>query len=214
VLPEAAVAEVRKNLAAKLPEAAPLFEEFVRTVPLQIQRPTSHDRERASDLADAKDVPILAAAIGAGARLLVTHNVRHFGSGQGVRARQRQQSNHGARDADLVSFPPRQGDRRDAELLCELTCVIPDVPPALDPTARRPPPLRFYSQARGRPAPVKCVRHWFSSGGELAVRPTDASFRAVSLTARGRARRSCHGIAPRRLAGGTVPPAATGAVHA
>jgi predicted nucleic acid-binding protein len=85
VLPEAAVAEVRKNLAAKLPEAAPLFEEFLRAVQLQIQRPTSHDRERASDLADAKDVPILAAAIGAGARLLVTHNVRHFRSGQGVR---------------------------------------------------------------------------------------------------------------------------------
>lgn len=85
VLPEAAVAEVRRNLAAKLLEAAPLFEEFLRAVPLQIHRPTSHDRERARELADAKDVPILAAAIGAGARLLVTHNIRHFRSGQGVR---------------------------------------------------------------------------------------------------------------------------------
>lgn len=37
------------------------------------------------DLADQKDVPILAAAIGAGARLLVTHNIRHFRSGAGVR---------------------------------------------------------------------------------------------------------------------------------
>jgi len=85
VLPEAAAAEVRRNLAAKLPEAAPLFEEFLRSVPLQIHRPTSHDRERARELADTKDVPILAAAIGAGARLLVTHNVRHFRSGEGVR---------------------------------------------------------------------------------------------------------------------------------
>jgi predicted nucleic acid-binding protein len=85
VLPQVAVAEVRRNLAAKLPEAARLFEEFLRAVPLQIHRPTSHDRERARELADAKDVPILAAAIGAGARLLVTHNVRHFRSGQGVR---------------------------------------------------------------------------------------------------------------------------------
>ena len=33
VLPEAAVAEVRRNLVAKLPEAAPLFEEFLRSVP-------------------------------------------------------------------------------------------------------------------------------------------------------------------------------------
>jgi len=79
------VAEVRRNLAAKLPEAAPFFEEFLRSVPLQIHRPTSHHQERARELADAKDVPILAAAIGAGARLLVTHNVRHFRSGQGVR---------------------------------------------------------------------------------------------------------------------------------
>jgi predicted nucleic acid-binding protein len=84
VVPEAAVDEVRRNLAAKLPETAPLFEEFLRAVPLQIHRPTSHDRERARALADVKDVPILAAAIGAGARLLVTHNV-HFSSGHGVR---------------------------------------------------------------------------------------------------------------------------------
>ena len=66
VLPEAAVAEVRRNLAAKLPEAAPLFEEFLRTVPVQIRRPTPHDRERARALADPKDIPILATAIGAG----------------------------------------------------------------------------------------------------------------------------------------------------
>ena len=85
VLPETAVAEVRRNLAAKLPGAAPLFEEFLRAVSVQIHRPTAHDRERARELADAKDVPVLAAAIGAGARLLVTHNVRHFRSGQGVR---------------------------------------------------------------------------------------------------------------------------------
>jgi predicted nucleic acid-binding protein len=85
VLPEAAVDEVRRNLAAKLPEAAPLFEEFRRVVPVQIHRPTSRDRDRATQLADVKDVPILAAAMGAGAGLLVTHNIRHFRSGEGVR---------------------------------------------------------------------------------------------------------------------------------
>lgn len=78
VLPEFAVAEVRRNLGAKLAEAAPLFEEFLRSVPHRIHCPTSHDRERARELAYAKDVPILAAAIGAEAPLLVTHNVRHF----------------------------------------------------------------------------------------------------------------------------------------
>ena len=62
-----------------------LFEEFLRAVAVQIHRPTSRDRARASQLADAKDVPILAAAIGAEAPLLVTHNIRHFRSGEGVR---------------------------------------------------------------------------------------------------------------------------------
>ncbi len=85
VLPEAAVVEVRRNLSAKLPEAVPLFEEFFRAVPVQIHHPTPRDRERARELADPKDVPILAAAIGAGAPLLVTHNIRHFRSGEGVR---------------------------------------------------------------------------------------------------------------------------------
>jgi predicted nucleic acid-binding protein len=86
VLPDAAVAEVQRNLTAKLPEAAPLFEEFLRAVPAKIQRPTPRDLDRARDLVDVKDVPILAAAIGAGARILVTHNIRHFRSGEGVRA--------------------------------------------------------------------------------------------------------------------------------
>jgi hypothetical protein len=45
----------------------------------------SPPRTRARALADPKDVPILAAAIGAGTPLLVTHNVRHFRSGEGVR---------------------------------------------------------------------------------------------------------------------------------
>ncbi len=85
VLPEAAVVEVRRNLSAKLPEAVPLFEEFLPAVPVQIHHPTPRDRERARELADPKDVPILAAAIGAGGPLLVTHNIRHFRSGEGVR---------------------------------------------------------------------------------------------------------------------------------
>ena len=41
VLPEAAVGEVRRNLATKLPEAAPLLEEFLGAVPVQIQGPSN-----------------------------------------------------------------------------------------------------------------------------------------------------------------------------
>jgi hypothetical protein len=66
VLPEAAMGKVRRNLTTKLPEGAPLFEEFLGAVPVQIYRLTHHDRERARELADAKEVAILAAAIGAG----------------------------------------------------------------------------------------------------------------------------------------------------
>jgi predicted nucleic acid-binding protein len=85
VLPEVVVDEVRRNLTDKLSETLPLFEEFLRSVPVRVYRPTAQDRERARPLADQKDVPILAAAIGAGTPLLVTHNVRHFRSGEGLR---------------------------------------------------------------------------------------------------------------------------------
>ena len=85
VLPEAVVDEVRRNLTEKLPETLPLFEEFLRSVPVRVYRPTAQEQERARALADPKDVPILAAAIGAGTPLFVTHNVRHFRSGEGVR---------------------------------------------------------------------------------------------------------------------------------
>jgi predicted nucleic acid-binding protein len=85
VVPEAVVDEVRRNLTDKLPETLPLFEEFLRSVPVRVCRPTAQDQERVRALADPKDVPILAAAIGAGTPLLVTHNVRHFRSGESVR---------------------------------------------------------------------------------------------------------------------------------
>jgi predicted nucleic acid-binding protein len=64
VLPEAVIEEVRRNLSAKLSEALPLFQEFLRSVPARVYRPTAQDRERARALADPKDVPILASAIG------------------------------------------------------------------------------------------------------------------------------------------------------
>ena len=85
VLPEAVVDEARRNLTGKLSETLPLFEEFLRSVPVRVYQPTAQDQEGARNLADQKDVPILAAAIGAGTPLLATHTVRHFRSGEGVR---------------------------------------------------------------------------------------------------------------------------------
>ena len=45
VLPEAAVDEVRRNLGDKVPETLPLFEEFLRSVPVRVYRPTAQDRK-------------------------------------------------------------------------------------------------------------------------------------------------------------------------
>ena len=62
----------------------------LRSVPLLPRRPAcAQDRPRTKPPprphADTKDVPILAAAIGSGAALLVTHNIRHFTSTDSVR---------------------------------------------------------------------------------------------------------------------------------
>jgi hypothetical protein len=46
---------------------------------------SAKDEAAARPHADAKDVPILAAAIGSSAALLVTHNIRHFASTDSVR---------------------------------------------------------------------------------------------------------------------------------
>ena len=85
VLPSAAVEEVRRNLGRLLPEAIPGFERFLDAVAVRVHSPTTADVGEAAAFAHAKDVPVLAAAIGARAGILVTHNVRHFQSGTGVR---------------------------------------------------------------------------------------------------------------------------------
>jgi predicted nucleic acid-binding protein len=85
VLPAAAVDEARRNIQRKLPEALPTFEVFLSSSFVAIFRPTSRHMNRARRLSHDKDVPVMAAAIGAGADVLVTHNTKHFESGEGVR---------------------------------------------------------------------------------------------------------------------------------
>ena len=85
VVPEAAVEEVHRNLGRLLPEALPLFEQFLACPAVRVRSGSSRHVTTAKAHADAKDVPILAAAIGSGARLLVTHNVRHFRGSDAVR---------------------------------------------------------------------------------------------------------------------------------
>ena len=85
VLPAAAVEETRRNLQRKLPEALPAFEAFLASPFIETFRPTRRHLKLAHRLAHDKDVPIMAAAIGAEAEILVTHNRKHFDSGEGVR---------------------------------------------------------------------------------------------------------------------------------
>ena len=85
VLPAAAIEEVRRNLGQKLPDALPSFESFLKSLFVEVSNPTSADMRRARPLAHDKDVPIMAAALGAKATILVTHNTRHFKSGNDMR---------------------------------------------------------------------------------------------------------------------------------
>jgi hypothetical protein len=85
IVPKAAVEEVRRNLRDLLPETIPLFDQFLSCRAVQVRAGSGKDETAARTHADSKDIPILAAAIGSGAGLLVTHNTRHFASTPSVR---------------------------------------------------------------------------------------------------------------------------------
>jgi predicted nucleic acid-binding protein len=80
-----ALEEVRRNPRGLLPDAIPLFEQFLHCPAVRLCTGSASDEAAARPHADTKDVPILAAAIGGGAALLVTHNTRHFASTVSVR---------------------------------------------------------------------------------------------------------------------------------
>jgi hypothetical protein len=85
VVPKAAVDEVQRNLRRLLPDALSLFQQFLACAAVRVFAGSSRDLSAAKAHADPKDVPILAAAIGSGARLLTTHNTRHFRGCDAVR---------------------------------------------------------------------------------------------------------------------------------
>ena len=66
-VPAAAVSEVRRNVATKLPAALPLFERFLTCAAVTIVEPGPSDLARAKGGAHPKDEPILAGAYAAGA---------------------------------------------------------------------------------------------------------------------------------------------------
>ena len=85
VVPKVAVEEVRRNLRELVPDALPLFDQFLSSPAVEVRRASAKDEAAAKPHAQTKDIPILAAALGSGAALLVTHNVRHFSSTGAVR---------------------------------------------------------------------------------------------------------------------------------
>jgi len=72
------IAECRRNLIKKLPQAAPIFDEIIKRA-LEIKRnPTLGEQKKYSSMAHPKDLPILTSAIKSRADYLVTFNTKHY----------------------------------------------------------------------------------------------------------------------------------------
>ena len=68
------VAECRRNLIKKLPQAEPIFDEIIKRA-LEIKKnPTLDEQNTYRHMAHPKDLPILASAIKSGADYLVTQS--------------------------------------------------------------------------------------------------------------------------------------------
>ena len=72
------VEECRTNLARKLPEAVTPFEKIVERCVTVTSIPTQASLSRAANQAFEKDIGILASALDAGVRFLVTFNVKDY----------------------------------------------------------------------------------------------------------------------------------------
>ena len=81
VTSEQVVTEAERNLAAKMPHALPLFRLLVERALTVVPNPSADDLAPHMGRADAKDLPILVAAVQARCPWLVTFNVRHYQPG-------------------------------------------------------------------------------------------------------------------------------------
>jgi predicted nucleic acid-binding protein len=75
-----AVNEAERNLEAKLPAALAHFKLIIKAALTVVPPPPSSVIRGVSNLAHAKDAPILAAAVASNADFLATFNIRHFTS--------------------------------------------------------------------------------------------------------------------------------------
>ena len=81
IVSEQVIVEVERNLTRYLPAALPIFRQLVSRCLRITPDPTDAELAMCRDLADPKDVPILAAAVRERCPWLVTFNVRHFQPG-------------------------------------------------------------------------------------------------------------------------------------
>lgn len=79
-VPVQALDEAERNLRAKLPSALPALRTLAElcTTPIPMVSPRAAARLARAGEADPKDAPILAAALAAGCRWLVTFNLRDY----------------------------------------------------------------------------------------------------------------------------------------
>jgi hypothetical protein len=75
------ITEVERNLAAKLPKALPAFRLIVSRCLQVVPDPTPTTLETYAGMAEATDLPILAAAHQTGCPWLVSFNIRHYRPG-------------------------------------------------------------------------------------------------------------------------------------
>jgi predicted nucleic acid-binding protein len=78
VVSEQVIVEVERNLVGYLPTALPMFRQLVSRCLRIVADPTAAELAVCHDLADSKDIPILAVAVREACPWLVTFNVRHF----------------------------------------------------------------------------------------------------------------------------------------
>lgn len=104
VVSQQVLAEVERNLQAKLPKALPAFRLVVSRCLQVVPDPSPSDVQAHAGLAEAADLPILVAARQAGCPWLVTFNTRHYKPGH----------------ADVLVLPPGDFLLRVRDLLAQM----------------------------------------------------------------------------------------------
>ena len=78
VISKLVLTEATRNLAQKAPQAVPLFNQFLKTLPFEVVNPGKEEVQEAASYTELKDAPIIAAAKTAHVDFLVSLDRRHI----------------------------------------------------------------------------------------------------------------------------------------